>query len=390
MKVLFLVYEEENHGGNFLRAFSYARGLARLDCKMTIISARPKLGLKEIVSEEDNVKLVQLPDIFPKSMRTAGFSPMDCIFRIFHFLKNKYDLVHTFSHRPSVSFPALLYKRITGTPVISDWADLWGRKGIYELRGKTERLIFGWFDNYWERRYRQKVSGITVITKYLKEASISDSGLSEKDILLLPVGASYDLVIPKETKEARKSFGLPSNKTILVYTSLNEYDTAFLIESFSHIAKEKSDIILLVAGVISSETLNRIEHLELSEQVICLGVLIPQKAREVISCGEAVIIPYRNNDLNRARFPNRFSDCISAGRPIITNNTGDLAYAIREDQIGLIASENPIEFSKEVLLFLEDRNRLRTMGLRARELANSKYSIYDFAQTLKIFYKEFI
>ncbi len=389
MRVLFLVYEIFGYGGNFFRAFSYARALASMDCEVTFICSRKDKGNKIRNSIVQNVRIIEFPDVSPFKIRHAGISPVDFFWRNNFLKKNTFDVIQTFSHRPVVSFPPLFNRRSANSIIISDWADLWGKGGVADTRNFLSRYTLGEMDEFWEKRYYKMTTGTSVITSHLKNKLVKNN-VPQASILLLSVGSNHDQIIPGDKLMKRKELGLPADKKILVYTSLNEYDAEYLTESFIKMASLEKDIYLLIAGKFSPGNQRKLCKRNLENNYKYFGVISHDLLHDIIIAGDVMIVPYRDNELNRARFPNRFGDYIAAGKPIITNPTGDFGEIIHSEKIGITAPEHIDLFAGSVIDLVNSPQLLDDMGKRARSLSETRFSIFNLAQELKNFYGKFL
>ncbi|HLF34020.1 MAG TPA: glycosyltransferase [Cyclobacteriaceae bacterium] len=389
MKILFLVYEIEGFGGNFNRAFSFSRGLASLGCDVTVISGRKSVGFRRIIRADHNVRFIQLADLLPRKIRYAGFSLIDIFGRIRYLLPEKFDIIHTFSHRPSVSFPALIKKKFDQTVIVSDWADLWGHEGIAKTRSAIARSTLGIFDEYWEKKYHLQTSATTVISSYLAKHA-ENIGINPRRLHQLPVGANHDIIFPADRSAARKRHGLPVSSKILVYSSLNEYDSEYLTNAIIALLKKDQNLFFCIAGHNGKIFLHKLSKANLLDRIKFFGVVDHAMLIDIISCGDLMILPYHNILLNQARFPNRFGEYISAGKPIATHLTGDLGNIIVEEKIGIALKEGMGEFCDGILDLLSSPAMLEAMGERARHLAENKFSIFRLSEKLLNFYHNLI
>ena len=73
--------------------------------------------------------------------------------------------------------------------------------------------------------------------------------------------------------------------------------------------------------------------------------------------------------------PNKFFDYISAGLPVMNNYPGWLADLICENDCGYaVPPDDPQAFADRLIEAAEDRLALRTKGIKALELAKTRFS----------------
>lgn len=99
------------------------------------------------------------------------------------------------------------------------------------------------------------------------------------------------------------------------------------------------------------------------------------------------MLPYLSSPVNRGRFPNKFGDYLAAGRPIITHRTGDLGELVAREQVGVLASEDPPEFTRLMLDLFQSPAVLDQLGHRARQFAEKEWNCRLRAGQLLDFYQ---
>src|SRR5688572_3889234 len=116
MRILMLTYEIVHRGGSFIRCHSLAKNLAALGHEITLMAAARQPLISPRTTTMDGVSVVEVPDILPARLRHAGLSPIEVLTRNGYLHDRKFDLVHGFGHRPTVSVVARAYRRKTGVP----------------------------------------------------------------------------------------------------------------------------------------------------------------------------------------------------------------------------------------------------------------------------------
>jgi glycosyltransferase involved in cell wall biosynthesis len=370
--------------GTFNRAHSLGRHLVVRGHTVTLLagaSARAKAQRRNL----HGVEVIEAFDPLPSRARESGLSPFDLVSRIRHLVRERCDLIHCFDHRPTVSLPALLFARSRQTPCIFDWADLWGFDGIAAERGWFSRALLGSADQFLEDRVRRRADALTVINTKLRARARQRFNVP---IHLLPVGANSDLIKPMPKKEMRRRFGLPEDASIAVHAGLSPYDIEYLAQSFVELVRRHPGALLVMAGRRFPILERTIAEAGVSSQLVRLGMLDRDALAAVMACADVLLLPYTNRGANLYRYPNKLGDYLSAGRPIVTNRTGDLGRLVAEERVGLVVSDTPQAFALAVKQLFDDPTLADELGQRGRELAESKLDWRFLATDLERFYHE--
>ena len=368
--------------GTFERANSLGRNLVRNGHKVTLF-AGASCRARARCSVVQGVEVIEAFDPLPPRARESGLSPFDLLSRIYRLGRNGCDLVHCFDHRPTVFLPAMLLAWREGTPCIFDWADLWGFEGIAGERGRPARLLLGTLDHFLEDRVRGRADGLTVINSALQRRA---EQRFTAPIHLLPVGASSDLIRPHPKNEMRRRFNLPAEALVAVHTGLAPYDMTYLAKAFVEIARRRPGALLVMAGRPFPMLESIIGRAGLSHQLVRLGMLDQATLSQVMACADVLLLPYTNRSVNLYRYPNKLGDYLCAGRPIVTNRTGDLGRLMVQERVGLAAQDTAESFADAVVRLFDDPALAQEMGERGRVLAESKLDWRFLAAGLERFY----
>ena len=105
-----------------------------------------------------------------------------------------------------------------------------------------------------------------------------------------------------------------------------------------------------------------------------MGFLDYDSYRFFLPAVDVFLFSFKNRSLNIGRWPNKIGDYMAAGRPIVSNRTGDLIDLFEKHQIGLLASDNPEDLAEKVLTILADNNMNSLFGSNARRCAENYYA----------------
>lgn len=385
MNILILTYEIKGRGGNYIRCYSLGLKLSKMGHQVTIIASPESVRLYSKISHIDNLTIIETADFFPEKIRHDGFSPIDLMERIYHVIVHRYDIVHAFGHRPTVAIPALLHRMVHGKPYIADWSDLWGEGGIAEERKNIIGKLIGWFDQQTECRVYKQASAITVISHYLKQKALT-LGIQSKAVFLVPVGSSHDTIKSLSQRYSRSLLSIPQNIFLVLFSGVANYDQILLANTFVELTFLNKNVRLLFLGSYMPLFWNKL-HQSHKEHLVLYEKFVPhEKLGLYLSCADIFLLPYTNREINRARLPNKIGDYLAAGRPTVTNPTGDLEELFKQHSIGILASENPKKFATEINKLLQQKEKRKEMGRKAREISCSVLSWEKLAKQLDQFY----
>jgi glycosyltransferase involved in cell wall biosynthesis len=337
----------------------------------------------------DGVRVIQMPDIFPNRLRHGGLSPFDWLGRLLYVSRHHCDLVHGLEPRPSVVWPALWMRRRHGVPFIADCADLWGGQGIITIRRPVSRATLGRFDAYWEHKSRARADAVTAISTGLL-ADLQKHGHPADLTRLVPVGADSDRIKPLPVEAARAAFGLPLDAEVVMHTGFTTYDERLLADTFAALATARPKAWLVLTGGALPLVQQVADQAGVGHRVKHLGFVSHELISLALACGDVMLLPYTNRPLNAFRYPNRFGDYMAAAKPTVSNLTGDMGRTIVEKGLGLCAAATPQAMAEAVGALLDDPERRRLMGQRARQLAEGEFSWRSRAETVDGLYKRLV
>jgi glycosyltransferase involved in cell wall biosynthesis len=370
--------------GTFNRAHSLGRHLVARGHEVTLLagaSVRARRQRRNL----NGVEVIEAFDPLPSRARESGLSPFDLVSRMRYLRGDRYDLVHCFDHRPTVSLPALLFARSRRIPCIFDWADLWGFEGIASQRRLLARAFLGSVDQFLEDRVRHRADALTVINTKLRDRARQRFHVP---IHLLPVGANSDLIQPLPKREMRRRFGLPENAAIALHAGLSPYDAAYLAKSFVELVRLHPGAMLVIAGRRFPILDRIIAEAGFSSRLCRLGMLDREALAAAMACADVLLLPYTNRAVNLYRYPNKLGDYLSAGRPIVTNETGDLGRLVADERVGLAVPDTPEAFALAVKKLFDDTALADELGRRGRALAETKLDWRFLARDLETFYSQ--
>jgi len=358
------------------------------DVTLMVISDSRKFGIIE--TEWDGVRIIETPDLLWGRLR-SGWDMWNLINRIFYLSQDQhsYDLIHCFETRPATIHPALFYLKNHQIPLVTDWNDFWGRGGLIEVnRPRWYRMLFGWFETYYEEAFRTKGAGITVISSALGRRA-AQLGIPEERIAYIPGGASPDLFLARSKVECRNRAGFPLGDPIVCFSSADShYDLEVVFAATEIVARKYPGIKLIVTGQTSRIIQQLPQKYNLHENVIFTGYLPLEELPWYMGCADFFMLPFPNKPHNVGRWPNKICDYMCMERPTISNPVGDIKTLFENHSIGILAESEPDDFAKKMIYLIENPEVAAQLGKEARRVAITKYDWSLLIDKLEKFYSE--
>lgn len=369
MKILFLNHNVKGKG-TYIRCFNFAKHLVRFGHSVVILTSAPNRISTPQKEKIEGVQVICMPDPIGERFRNGGLGPVDTILRCVFLLNSRFDIVESFDHRPVVLYPALIAKYFLRIPLISEWTDLHGEGGSLSLRPTWLQKLIGPYENFTERKSKKIAEKLIVISRWLGKRAIH-LGVPESRIFYIPGGADIDKILPRPKEEVRRTFGLPLDKKIIGYTAGTHYDVSLLMKAIYVIQRAKRDVLLITTGAMLDEQLKA--RLYDPERVIEFGFLPYEQYAELLPAVDVFMFPFADKTINKGRWPNKIGDYMAAGRPTVSNRTGDIVELFKEHNIGLLASDDPEDFAAKTINILTDEDLSLRVGRNARKAAEKYY-----------------
>jgi glycosyltransferase involved in cell wall biosynthesis len=383
MKILLIVFNVIGRG-TYRRAFQFGRHLAARGHFVTLLVTSKDLRTKFRTYEFNGLTIVETPDMLPGSLR-SGWDIWNTFARIYWIDNKQFDIVHAFESRPTVIFPSL-YALNHGATFITDWSDWFGKGGSVEERTNPfVRLILRPIETFFENHFRHKAAGTTVICKTLFEKAIT-LGLPERRIRILPNGADIVNFHVVNKSEIRHSLGFSETDYIIGYLgTIFPRDAQLLSQAFNELVRIVPNSKLLIIGYCPIDIRKMVLYPGLVYQT---GSVAEEALNSYLGACDICWLPLSNTGANRGRMPLKFMDYLSAGKPVIMTEVGDLAEIVNNEGVGLVTRVTPSDFALSTVELLIDSDRIRELSAKARWVAENRFNWNEITASLEDFYIE--
>lgn len=268
------------------------------------------------------------------------------------------------------------------------------KKGIYLANDLTEWYSYDempFFERplYWfNMRCLQK----RVRNKILISSKLKDHFGHSNNIKLPPLCDSSDLKW-YACVEDHKIGDFDGITFIYAGTPAKKDNIYVAVSAIDRLAKEGAPVRIIVIGITKETYLSHSSsHKCLHDNIIFIGRISQDLVPAYYRCADFMILLRDQNRKNNYGFPTKVAESISAGVPVITNATSDLADYIKDSETGFIIGECSVEavyrLVKERVLSLDSKklnqmkNHVHTMKYLF-DWPTYKGSVSDFIKDLE-------
>jgi len=369
-----------NAGASGTRSFDYARYLAAVGHKVTVITGVYALGpFGDLGSRLFALKHIEGVRVLIINIRYSN--QMSHLSRIWSFLgfallatvaslrQGRVDVVLASSTPLTVGVPALAMRWLRGVPYVFEVRDIWPEFAVSIGVLKNPWVIKL---SYWaEAIFYRHAARIQTISEGMRRI-LDDRGLDERKLTVVPTGVDLSLYAGvKPDSSLRRELGW-QDRLLAVYAGAHSDANGleYVIEAATHLEDRKDIGILLIGDGRRKADLQRAAR-ERGLANLAFHDKVPkeQLIRYLADADVGMLILKDLPDF-RCAMPNKFFDYMAAGLAIVVNFEGDAAEVLRSAGAGTATqSGDPKTLADQLLLWAEDQGSLQQAKNLSRELA---------------------
>lgn len=162
-----------------------------------------------------------------------------------------------------------------------------------------------------------------------------------------------------------------------------------LIKAFGIVARQKTDIKLLIMGKApdkDSDNEKLVHQLGLESRVIFAGVVptsdVPQKLKNA-----RILALARPQSLqNKYGFPTKLGEFLLTGNPVVITRVGDIPLFLKDGESALMADCHDVDtFANKIIWAIEHPNEAQEIGRRGRIVAEENFNYLKETQKMCLF-----
>lgn len=215
---------------------------------------------------------------------------------------------------------------------------------------------------------------VIAISQPVKEHLIRDFKTEPFKIVLIPNGVRIkdDLSLP-DFRVGRRKYGLKEEVDVIGFMGRLSpvKGIKYLIMAMSHVLKTKpnAQLIIVGEGKIKQELKNLTKELGIVNSVFFLGTIA--NTDEVFSLIDIFALPSLQEGLGLSLL-----EAMAMAKPVIGSEVGGILDVIQKEENGLLVSPGDArELSKAIIELLDNKEKAREMGKKARETVREKFSL---------------
>lgn len=250
------------------------------------------------------------------------------------------DTVWVHGTPATAALPAMILKKLRGTPFVLHIQDLWPDTVLASgmLPAAPESLVrrpMEWFCNL---SYRQ-ASVVGVITPGMR-STLVDRGVPDEKILDIPNWADELIFSPgTDGRSTRTEFGLPSCFTVMYAGAVGKVQGLETLVRAAEALRDRDDIHVAILGDgVAKAQLQRLVKEAGLRNVTFLPSQPLDRMSAVLAAADVQLISLTDLPLYRITLPSKVQATLAAGRPIIVSAGGDAGDVVREAGAGLVVT----------------------------------------------------
>lgn len=390
----YLVGYHQTWSGAEMVCLRLAELLKKENQEVVFITTRFKK--KNLSKEVFQIPISPSKNQFLRKISAPFYFILGIIFAIWYLKKIKPDILH-FLHSNYLFTPVMISARLLGLPTVFtvlDYFIICPRSTFRLTSGKICNKLEGFhclkcvsilklLERFITRLLSKNLKGIIAFTQTSKSRLVKHRFHPEK----IKVIYTYNLPRKFITENKTKTFGTNPNTILFVGSFHKHKGLDILIQAMSQIVVEVPRARVIVVGTGPESERARIENivtnLKLGDYIKFLGQKNNEETLRLVLKSEVVVVPEQwLSDFG----PLILVEAMALGKPVVASKIGSIPEFIKDSLNGFLADYNrPEQFAEKIIWFLENKEKAKEMGRRAKESIQSLVEKDQVKEILKLY-----
>ncbi|MGE4285565.1 MAG: glycosyltransferase family 4 protein [Phycisphaerae bacterium] len=384
MKILYIHQHFATPAGSTgTRSYEFARRWVAAGHKVTVVTGHYDIGGLEYSIEPQYVDGIKVVMVGGKYSNKQSFLRRVCSFVSFMFgaiiagMKERdVDMVYATSTPLTVGVPAMVLKSLKRVPYIFEVRDQWPEVPVALGILKNPVVIF--VARRLEKAIYRGASSIIALSPGMRDGVVSVLGRTHKNVVVAPNCSDIERFGPHIDGSAVRREKRWNGKFIVMhFGSMGKANGLDFLVQAAHCLREHEDIRFVIVGDGATKLPleKMVEELALDNVEFTGNVPKAQMPAYVAACDVSAVI-FADYPILEHNSANKFFDSLAAGKPVLLNYSGWQRELIEAAGAGLGCEQyNLNQFADNLLRLKKETKLLKSCAVKARKLAESKFSL---------------
>ncbi len=266
-------------------------------------------------------------------------------------------------------------------PVVADIHNIWPEELVVTKIIKRDSSQFSNLMKL-EKEILDGADIIISVSTFMHDYFINTFDVDKNKMEIVEPGGTLRRDKPAERKQPPKA----------VYAGLVAYreHVDLFIESMPYILNRVSNAEFYITN--KGEYLPKIKELAKKLKVSPNFFWVDSEAGffEFLANFHVGVVPSTDDIPRKIGIPVKMFDYLSVGLPVVANDIGAWSRIIKQEGVGLLTDDNPVEFAEAISYFLENPDESYKIGLKGIEVIKNKYNWRVSTTKLQMIYEKLV
>jgi glycosyltransferase involved in cell wall biosynthesis len=221
---------------------------------------------------------------------------------------------------------------------------------------------------------------IICVTEGIKREIVRRYKVNEGKLVVIPNGANIELFRPLDKHGCRRKLGLEEDAFYVGFVgSFAPWQGLDILIEAARQVKEQgySQIKYILVGDGECEYILRqkVQGYKLEDEIRFTGRVAYEQVVNYMNACDVAVAPFTTKGSAALSSPLKLFEYLACGRPVIASRVDGVKEVIEEGKCGyLFEPGDAEELAKRIIQSYQERDALQEMGLRGRQLVESKYT----------------
>ncbi len=215
-----------------------------------------------------------------------------------------------------------------------------------------------------------KSEGVTAVSQFLKDQTVSDFGVAADDIEVIPNFLDTDVYEPGKVPCHRETLAEPGEKILMHVSNFRPVKRVCdVVSVFAGVAERMpARLIMIGDGPERQRAIERAQALGVADRVVFLGK--HGAVEEILPCADLFLLPSETESFGLAAL-----EAMGSGVPVVVSNAGGLPEVVPDGEAGYLLEPGDVDGMRDGAIdILSDPDRWMAFSKAGRAVAVERFS----------------